>query len=303
MSAPKPPDPEKTAAAQSASNRETAITQAGLNMTNQKTPYGNLTYNQIGTWSDGTPRYEATQSLTPELQQTVSNLQGAAGSLSQQARDTLSKPMDLSNERVTDYIYNLGKNQRDQAYGQASGALESTLINKGLRPGTEAYDREMNNLRQQQANSENNYLLNARNQAVSEIEKQYYSPVNTISALMSGSQVTPNYVSTPQTGVNGTDVAGITQNAYNQKMAGYQSGLSGILGLGTALGGWMFSDERLKTDKTRVGETDDGIGVYTYRYKGSPMMNLGVMAQEVERKKPEAVRTVGGYRQVNYDKV
>lgn len=240
MSAPKPPDPKATAAAQSASNKETAIAQAGLNMTNQKTPYGDLIYNQIGTWSDGTPRYEATQTLTPELQKTVGNLQGAAGSLSEQAKNTLSKPLDISNERVTDYIYNLGKGQRDQAYGQASSALEASLINKGLRPGSAAYDRELGNLRQQQANAENNYLLNARNQAVSEIEKQYYSPVNTISALMSGSQVQPNYVSTPQTGVSGTDVAGIYNNAYQQKMAGYQSQMGGLLGLGTALGGWAL---------------------------------------------------------------
>lgn len=240
MSAPKPPDPAETAAAQSKSNRETAITQAGLNMTNQKTPYGNLDYSQIGTWADGTPRYEATQSLTPQLQGTVDNMLGAANSLSGQAKNTLSSPINLSNENITDYIYNLGKNQRDQNYGQASSSLESQLIAKGLRPGSTQYDREMANLRRTQSDSENNYLLNARGQAVGEIEKQYYSPVNTIAALMSGSQVTPSYANTPQTGVNGVDVAGIRQNAYNQEMQGYQSKMSGLLGLGTALGGWIF---------------------------------------------------------------
>ena len=48
-SAPKPPaapDPAKTAAAQTASNKETAYWNAALNNVNQVTPYGNLTYAQ-----------------------------------------------------------------------------------------------------------------------------------------------------------------------------------------------------------------------------------------------------------------
>lgn len=46
--APDPPDPRETAAAQAASNRETAIAQAQLNMIDQWTPYGTLRYEQIG---------------------------------------------------------------------------------------------------------------------------------------------------------------------------------------------------------------------------------------------------------------
>lgn len=301
MSAPEAPDPAKTAAAQSASNKETAIAQAGLNMTNQKTPYGSLNYKQIGTWSDGTPRYEAEQTLTPDLQTAVGNMQGTAAALSGQAKNTLSKPIDLSNENITDYIYNLGKGQRDQAYGQASGSLETALMNKGLRPGSAAYDREMNNLRQQQADAENNYLLNARGQAVGEIEKQYYSPVNTISALMSGSQVNPGFTQTPQTGVNGTDVAGITQNAYNTQMQGYQSNMGGLLGLGTAMGGWMFSDRRLKSNVRRLRTHPLGIGVYEYDIAGA--RQRGVMADEVAQVMPSAVRERGGFLQVNYDMI
>lgn len=50
-SAPKPPaapDPAKTAAAQTASNKETAYWNAVLNNVNQFTPYGSLTYEQTG---------------------------------------------------------------------------------------------------------------------------------------------------------------------------------------------------------------------------------------------------------------
>src|SRR5690554_4132193 len=67
--APSPPNPVATAAAQTASNRETAITQAGLNAINQVTPYGNLTYTQDGKWADGTPKFTATQTLSDAGQQ------------------------------------------------------------------------------------------------------------------------------------------------------------------------------------------------------------------------------------------
>jgi hypothetical protein len=45
---PTPPDPAATAAAQTASNKETAYWNAVLNNVNQVTPYGNLTYKQTG---------------------------------------------------------------------------------------------------------------------------------------------------------------------------------------------------------------------------------------------------------------
>jgi len=77
-------------------------------------------------------------------------------------------------------------------------------------------------------------------------------------------------------------------------------GILSMLGLGMQAAPFMFSDRRLKEDIKRVGETDDGLGVYTYRYKGSPVRQMGVMAQEVEKVKPGAVHRIGGYRAVDY---
>lgn len=77
-------------------------------------------------------------------------------------------------------------------------------------------------------------------------------------------------------------------------------GILGMLGLGLQAAPLMFSDRRLKENIKRVGETDDGLGVYTYRYKGSPVTLMGVMAQEVEKVKPEAVGEIGGYKAVDY---
>ncbi len=67
----------------------------------------------------------------------------------------------------------------------------------------------------------------------------------------------------------------------------------------------LFSDERVKEDVREVGKLADGQTVYAYRYKGDPdrVMQLGVMAQEVEGKVPEAVSTdaATGFLKVEYD--
>lgn len=64
----------------------------------------------------------------------------------------------------------------------------------------------------------------------------------------------------------------------------------------------MLSDERAKTDIKRIGKLDSGVGIYSYRYKGSDAPQVGVMAQEVEKKRPDALgpRTREGFRTVNY---
>lgn len=64
------------------------------------------------------------------------------------------------------------------------------------------------------------------------------------------------------------------------------------------------SDERIKTNKKRVGKTDEGLPIYTYNFLGSPKTQMGVMAQDVEKKQPDAAGPViGGIKTVNYGKV
>lgn len=63
----------------------------------------------------------------------------------------------------------------------------------------------------------------------------------------------------------------------------------------------LFSDKNLKENIKEVGELDNGLPVYKYNYKGSPTTQIGVMAQDVEKKKPEAVGERAGYKTVNYD--
>lgn len=82
---PDPPNPYKTAAAQSGMNTDTAIAQMMANHTGQITPWGSLTYDKTGSDSfvnsQGKtvtmPTYTATQTLTPQQQAILSQEMGA----------------------------------------------------------------------------------------------------------------------------------------------------------------------------------------------------------------------------------
>lgn len=79
--------------------------------------------------------------------------------------------------------------------------------------------------------------------------------------------------------------------------------LMNILGGATAgagLLGSFLSDEREKDDVSPVGKTFDGQNIYRFRYKGDPRMQLGMLAQEVEKREPEAVHEAAGRKFVHY---
>jgi endosialidase-like protein len=145
----------------------------------------------------------------------------------------------------------------------------------------------------------NNYVsqlqpyLGASNSAASGI-----AGVNTglgnATASQYGNLANLNY--TAATGIGNANAnATLAQNQANQNQ------WNAVMGVGTAALG-MFSDVRLKEDAAKVGELYDGQEIYRYRYIGSPVWQIGLMAQDVEKVEPDAVSEVGGYKMVRYDK-
>jgi hypothetical protein len=64
------------------------------------------------------------------------------------------------------------------------------------------------------------------------------------------------------------------------------------------------SDIRLKQDLAVVGHTLDGLQLYRYRYIGNDTFYVGVMAQEVAERRPDAVAPGrDGYLEVDYGKL
>lgn len=315
-SAPAAPNPVQTAQAQTQSNRETAITQTGLNAMNQYGPQGSVEYAQNGTWSDGTPRFTQTTKLSSDQQAIYDAMQGTQKSLAGTAQtqagrlDTLlNQPFSLDNDATEARLMDLGRKRLDPLLDRRREQEIARLSNMGIKGGT-AYDRAMESLNQGENDAYNQLLLSGRGQAVQEALLQRQTPLNEIIGLASGTQVQmPAYGGTPQTGVAGTDVAGITANAHNANMAAYNSqmaqwnnGMGGLFSLGASALPLMFSDERLKKNERDTGLEVAGVPVKTFEWKGSGQPDVGVMAQDVERKHPGLVDKThpSGYRRVNY---
>lgn len=107
-------------------------------------------------------------------------------------------------------------------------------------------------------------------------------------------------------GVIGTNNWGSsgTANKTTEKTPSAYEVIGGLLGAGGNAANMFktFSDRRLKTDITRVGQLDNGLPVYTFRYKGFQQVHMGLMAQDVEGVHPDAVEEINGYKAVDYEK-
>lgn len=112
------------------------------------------------------------------------------------------------------------------------------------------------------------------------------------------------YFSNTAANVLGAGASAATLASLGSQAAGY-TGLFGAGGSLPALAAWAgtWSDRRLKTDIEEIGETKSGYPLYLFRYKGEGPMSqhIGVMAQDVEKTRPEAVFThPSGYKMVDY---
>ena len=72
-----------------------------------------------------------------------------------------------------------------------------------------------------------------------------------------------------------------------------------------ASGQYMRSSTRLlKENIFKLGTSKEGHNVYKFNYKGNPTNYIGVIAEEVQKLKPEAVfRMANGFLGVNYDQI
>jgi hypothetical protein len=319
--APAAPDPVKTAAAQAAANKETAVAQYGLNATNQNTPNGSLSYNQIGTWSDGTPRFEANTTLSAPQQAlydkgnvTQNNLADIGNQQSAKIGALLNTPVSLQSA-TEGKIAELGAARLDPRFAREGAALDTQLINKGIRPGSQAWKDAQLAQSQSKNDAYNQLYLTGRGQGAQEALTERNQPINEISALLSGSQVSqPGFTNTPQPGVAPTDVIGAQQQALNQQNVGFNAEqaqnaafTNGLFKLGSAaVGGWAMSDIDTKENIEVVGERSDGLHVIDFDYKpefGGGKDNRGLIAQEVAQVYPDAVARVpaaGNRMAVNY---
>ncbi|MEY9782269.1 tail fiber domain-containing protein [Sinorhizobium fredii] len=214
---------------------------------------------------------------------------------------------------------------QNQAQQQANNAAQQQKFSQGLAGAQFGNDAKQQMYQNQNTSTAANNALadqgfnaqqskfNLQNQQRAQYLNEQYAqrnqPINEIIGLMSGAQVnSPSFVPTQSNPMPTVDYAGLVQQdyankmgAYNQQQGNMQSMFGGMLGFGGQLA--SLSDKRAKKDIKKVGELK-GHGLYEYSYRGKHndgKRHIGVMAQEVEKKRPDAVsRRPDGLRQVNY---
>jgi len=331
-----PAAPNYAAAAQETAqgNVDAARVATAANRVNQYTPYGSLEYSVSGQDPYGNPTWSATQKFSPEQQRLLdiqNELSFGVGQLGTKGLEyvgqQLENPFNVS--ELPSLGINPGETYSDAMIRrlapqmeQSRGKLEQQLANQGIGIGTEAYDRAIRNFDQKQ----NDLLLGAqtqglqsglqaRQQQFGELAYRRNEPLNVLSALRTGSQVTaPSYVNSSQQATTaGADLLGAAGMQYNAQMGDFnakqeaqQNFNQGLMGLGGA-GIMKYSDIRMKENIKQIHWLPNGLPVYEYEYKpefkdiAGHGVHIGVMAQEVEMVKPEAVITnANGYKMVNY---
>jgi hypothetical protein len=335
-SAPAAPNYAGAAQATAQGNIDAARLAVAANRVNQYTPYGSLEYTMSGEDKYGNPMWSATQKFSPEQQRLLdiqNQLGYGVGQLGykglEYVQQQLENPFDVSqlpsiginpSETYSDAIMRRLEPQMQQGRER----LEQQLANQGIQIGSEAYDRAMRNFDQRQ----NDLLLGAqtqglqaglqaRQQQLGELAYRRNEPLNVLSALRTGSQVTsPTYVnSAQQATTSGPDLLGAAQMQYNAQMGDFnakqaaQANLNqGLFGLGGA-GIMAMCDPRTKENVKAVGVLENGLTLYSFEYKdefkdreyAGHGVHVGVMADEVEQVYPYAVKTLDdGYKVVDY---
>lgn len=229
--APPPPDYAGAANATAAGNLETAKYATKANRADQFTPYGSLTWRDLGDdrWAQDINLTPQGQSLLDQQMKTSGNLaglqdtafQGVAG---QQARG-------WGDENLVQSPFNPGETAQDAIMRRTQPLLdrsrasaETRMANQGVQQGSEAWRNAQDDIGRQENDAYSQAALQgiqtgqqARQQGIQ--EQQYFNSrdLNQLNALRTGAQVTnPQFGSyAQQQATAGPDMLGATTQGYS----------------------------------------------------------------------------------------
>jgi hypothetical protein len=328
-SAPPPPDYAGAAQATAAGNAEAARIASRANRVDQFSPYGSRTFTDLGNdrWQENirlSPEQQTLFDQDNRIKQGLSSVSTKGLGYVQGALDT---PFDQS--KLPGQTVNAGETGQAAILRRLQPQLDrdreglrTQLLNQGLTQGSEAYDREMERADRQANDAYSQAALQgidlgqrARQQGIQEQSFFRNEPLNMLNAVRSGQQITnPTFGNVPkQQTTPGADYLSAANMGYNAQMGAVNAQnaqgaglMNGLFSLGSAAVPFAFSDERLKTVIYEIGLLDSGVYLYVFRWKSGPkagQLDVGVLAQEVQKVMPDAVREVDGYLQVNYQMV
>ena len=258
--------------------------------------------------------------------------QASSKPIDQSTLPSLNTGLALSPDAVAlrDKITNAYMQRLQPMLDQQRSAMDTKLANQGITMGSQAwgadqdsFNRGLNDQRiaallagdQEQQNQFNRGLTSAtfgnqaRQQAIQEADYFKNQPLNMLNALRSGNQVNMPQFSNWSGGaaIQAAPIYQATADQYQAALDKYKtqmSGAGGLLGGLASLGGaaiTKFSDRRLKRGIRRIGRLANGLAVYAYSYIWGGSEQIGVMADEVAKTRPEALGpTLFGFQTVNY---
>lgn len=265
----------------------------------------------------GTPKYNQDQSALTQQYGVISDLgnlnlvKNADGTYSKKftsseidnMRNALAREglgaVTLDPQLETQAYYDRATRLLKDQYDRQLANTDEALINRGIQTGTKQYNQVMGDVQNNQLGA----LSDLANAAIFAGQDYTSGQINNVNALTGARDI--NYL--PQMG--GSNNA--YDNAYEAKQYAYNNranAMNNLMGTGATLAAaaLMASDKRLKENLKPVGKLDNGLKVYVGNYKEETGLDttpqLFLLAQEVEKKNPEAVGEKGGYLAVNYKK-
>lgn len=264
----------------------------------------------------GTPKYNQDQSALTQQYGVISDLgnlnlvKNADGTYSKKftsseidnMRNSLARQglgaVTLDPQAETQAYYDRATRLLKDQYDRQLANTDEALINRGIQTGTKQYNQVMGDVQNNQLGA----LSDLANQAIFAGQGYTSGQIGNVNALTGARDI--NLVN----GMGGSNNA--YENNYNAQQYRYntqQNALNNLMGVGATLGAaYMLSDKRAKENLKPVGKLDNGLKVYVGNYKEETGLDttpqLFLLAQEVEKKNPDAVGEKGGYLAVNYKK-
>lgn len=317
--APAPPDYMGLANQQAGQQQQLLNQQTAANRPNQSSPFAS------SQWSKG-PDGQWSQQLG-----FTGPLAGASQNVQQQLLQAMTGPLDFSGlpqvgtgeaarEQAINAAYGQATSRLDPRFSRARDAERTRLLNQGLQEGSEAYNRAMGELGNQEADAYNQAMFSAigqggeagerifrqgmmgRNQALEEMLRQRNQPMAELQQMQSLLGM-PSFVQAGMGEAPNLVGAGAMTDAANfrnwqqkqQMMADYYGGAMDLFGQGMSMAPYFLSDERAKTDVQRLPyEVVPGVPGVSFRYRPEvglgTGLHVGVSAQDLQRAFPGAVR-------------
>ena len=227
------------------------------------------------------------------------------GMESERRAQMFGEQMGMSQDEISRLQQDMSRQELIQRRAGADQELSLADQELMLRGDAQMFDQEM---------TQAEYINRLRSNQIGEENTRRNQTLNELNALLSGAQVAqPDFNGFSQAGnAGGVDYTGAARDAYSGSVdrSNIRNGAlnNAINGAGSIAG--MFSDERLKDNIRKVGETN-GFNIYTWTWNNlmpevfkRGMKGVGVIAQEVERIMPDAIiQDNSGFMKVDYSKV